>query len=271
MNVQEHILHLLAGTQKRWLVTGAAGFIGSHITKALVKRGDSVIVIDNLVTGKEDNLKTVKDEIEFFKDDIVIVMWSFFDRWCVIKKDELKYIRHQESLFFKYFHDDYDMLLDFYLRINHIQSFLQNKVKLLKHTIAKENPNHMTLNYNPMEEKNENIYEVKKLIEKYPHEPRPQLLLAIMMFKKQNGDFTSQLEIFNNVRKAYLEEKKLDKLNIEFLKPDNFIGAVGSNFHVWLLKNSIHAGLNKKKKYYCLMGDYKFTNKKFSEQFKESL
>lgn len=97
---------------------------------------------------------------EFFKDDIVIVMWSFFDRWCVIKKDELKYIRHQESLFFKYFHDDYDMLLDFYLRINHIQFFLQNKVKLLKHTIAKENPNHMTLNYNPMEEKNENIYDV---------------------------------------------------------------------------------------------------------------
>ena len=87
-------------------------------------------------------------------------MWSFFDRWCVIKKDELKYIRHQESLFFKYFHDDYDMLLDFYLRINHIQFFLQNKVKLLKHTIAKENPNHMTLNYNPMEEKNENIYDV---------------------------------------------------------------------------------------------------------------
>jgi len=55
----------------KYLVTGGAGFIGSHITKALVKRGDSVIVIDNLITGKEDNLKTVKDEIEFFKDDIL--------------------------------------------------------------------------------------------------------------------------------------------------------------------------------------------------------
>ena len=55
----------------KYLVTGGAGFIGSHITKALVKRGDSVIVIDNLITGKEDNLKTVKDEIEFFRDDIL--------------------------------------------------------------------------------------------------------------------------------------------------------------------------------------------------------
>ena len=55
----------------KYLVTGGAGFIGSHITKALVKRGDSVIVIDNLITGKEDNLKTVKNEIEFFNEDIL--------------------------------------------------------------------------------------------------------------------------------------------------------------------------------------------------------
>ena len=41
----------------KYLVTGGAGFIGSHITKALVKRGDSVIVLDNLITGKEDNLE----------------------------------------------------------------------------------------------------------------------------------------------------------------------------------------------------------------------
>ena len=55
----------------KYLVTGGAGFIGSHITKDLVKRGDSVIVLDNLITGKEDNLESVKDDIEFVKDDIL--------------------------------------------------------------------------------------------------------------------------------------------------------------------------------------------------------
>jgi len=55
----------------KYLVTGGAGFIGSHITKALVKRGDSVIVLDNLITGKEDNLELVKEKIEFVRNDIL--------------------------------------------------------------------------------------------------------------------------------------------------------------------------------------------------------
>jgi len=38
-------------------VTGGAGFIGSHIVEKLVGRGDNVIVIDNLQTGKKENLK----------------------------------------------------------------------------------------------------------------------------------------------------------------------------------------------------------------------
>ncbi|GIH68788.1 NAD-dependent epimerase/dehydratase family protein [Sphaerimonospora thailandensis] len=40
----------------RFLVTGGAGFIGSHIVHALVERGDEVIVLDNLVGGTPDNL-----------------------------------------------------------------------------------------------------------------------------------------------------------------------------------------------------------------------
>ena len=55
----------------KYLVTGGAGFIGSHITKALVKRGDSVIVLDNLITGKEDNLELVKEKIKFVRNDIL--------------------------------------------------------------------------------------------------------------------------------------------------------------------------------------------------------
>ena len=55
----------------KYLVTGGAGFIGSNIVKKLVSRGDNVTVIDNLNTGKEENLQSVKDEIIFLKDDIL--------------------------------------------------------------------------------------------------------------------------------------------------------------------------------------------------------
>ena len=39
----------------KYVVTGGAGFIGSHITEKLVEREDLVTVIDNLKTGKEKN------------------------------------------------------------------------------------------------------------------------------------------------------------------------------------------------------------------------
>ena len=40
------------------MVTGGAGFIGSHLVDALVERGDQVAVLDNFSTGKEENLAT---------------------------------------------------------------------------------------------------------------------------------------------------------------------------------------------------------------------
>ena len=56
------------------LVTGGAGFIGSHIVERLLKDGHSVTVIDNLCTGREENLSFTEDqagiEFEFIKDDI---------------------------------------------------------------------------------------------------------------------------------------------------------------------------------------------------------
>ena len=55
----------------RYVVTGGAGFIGSNIVKKLVARGDDVTVIDNLNTGKEENLKSVIDKITFLKDSIL--------------------------------------------------------------------------------------------------------------------------------------------------------------------------------------------------------
>ena len=53
------------------VVTGGAGFIGSHIAEALVERGDKVVVLDNLSTGKPENLRGVEKSIEFRKLDLV--------------------------------------------------------------------------------------------------------------------------------------------------------------------------------------------------------
>ena len=54
----------------RWLVTGGAGFIGSHLVEALVARGHPVRVLDNFSTGRWENLAAVRDRIEVVEGDI---------------------------------------------------------------------------------------------------------------------------------------------------------------------------------------------------------
>ena len=54
----------------KYAVTGGAGFIGSHLTKNLVERGNEVIVIDNLNTGKKQNVEKISKKIDFFEVDI---------------------------------------------------------------------------------------------------------------------------------------------------------------------------------------------------------
>ncbi len=53
-----------------FLVTGGAGFIGSHIADALVKNGDKVKVLDDFSSGKKENLEHLKDKIEVIEGDI---------------------------------------------------------------------------------------------------------------------------------------------------------------------------------------------------------
>src|SRR5665213_2213846 len=52
-----------------YLVTGGAGFIGSHLTEELVRRGHRVRVVDSLITGKRANLAHLK-EVEFIEGDL---------------------------------------------------------------------------------------------------------------------------------------------------------------------------------------------------------
>ena len=55
----------------KFVVTGGAGFIGSHLTKFLLENGHDVIVIDNLARGSMKNLKEVESKIEFHKISIL--------------------------------------------------------------------------------------------------------------------------------------------------------------------------------------------------------
>jgi nucleoside-diphosphate-sugar epimerase len=52
-----------------YLVTGGAGFIGSHLAEALVRRGETVRIVDSLVTGKRQNLAHLP-EVEFLHGDL---------------------------------------------------------------------------------------------------------------------------------------------------------------------------------------------------------
>jgi nucleoside-diphosphate-sugar epimerase len=54
----------------RYLVTGGAGFIGSNTVDELVRRGQGVVVLDDLSSGKEDNLAEVRSKITFMKGSI---------------------------------------------------------------------------------------------------------------------------------------------------------------------------------------------------------
>ena len=55
----------------RYLITGGAGFIGSHLAESLISRGDQVVVFDNLSTGSTNNLISISQKIKFEQGNIL--------------------------------------------------------------------------------------------------------------------------------------------------------------------------------------------------------
>ncbi len=76
----------------RFLVTGGAGFIGSHIVERLVDKGNFVRVLDNFSSGKEENLSGVREKIELIREDIRE------KHVCLKATSGIDYVLHQAAL-----------------------------------------------------------------------------------------------------------------------------------------------------------------------------
>ncbi len=77
---------------KTYLVTGGAGFIGSHIAEELVRRGEKVRVLDNFITGKRENLAPFQNFIDLIEGDIRDL------ETCRRAVREVDYVLHQAAL-----------------------------------------------------------------------------------------------------------------------------------------------------------------------------
>jgi len=76
----------------KYLVTGGAGFIGSHLVETLVNKGQHVRVLDNFLTGRRENLVEFLDKIDLIEGD----MRDFST--CERALDGVDYVLHQAAL-----------------------------------------------------------------------------------------------------------------------------------------------------------------------------
>jgi len=69
-------------TRKRILVTGGAGFLGSHLCEKLLEQGNDVICVDNLFTGSKDNIRHLMDNnyFEFIRHDVTQPLYVEVDQ-----------------------------------------------------------------------------------------------------------------------------------------------------------------------------------------------
>jgi UDP-N-acetylglucosamine 4-epimerase len=100
MTAYDTLLTHLRSHSSRWLVTGAAGFIGSALTETLLRLGQEVVGLDNFSTGKRDNLDDVRaavgpeaaERLRFIEGDICDL------EGCRRAAAGVRYVLHQAAL-----------------------------------------------------------------------------------------------------------------------------------------------------------------------------
>ena len=88
---------------RRVVVTGGAGFLGSHLCESLLERGDEVVAIDNLVTGRLTNIEHLfgAEGFTYTRHDVSSYMWvpersgGSSHRWCREQREWAAGRRHR--------------------------------------------------------------------------------------------------------------------------------------------------------------------------------
>ncbi|MCB0349499.1 MAG: SDR family oxidoreductase [Bdellovibrionales bacterium] len=99
MNTLSNIASTLAKTPKKWLVTGGAGFIGSNLAEFLLLAKQDVTVLDNLSTGYQKNIDTLKSIADKEKANFTFIKGDIVDyQTCLNATKAQDFILHQAAL-----------------------------------------------------------------------------------------------------------------------------------------------------------------------------
>ena len=96
----------------KWLVTGGAGYVGSHVVESLLENGDKVVIVDSLVNGSKSR---IPKQAKFYKNDIRDS--SALEK--VIAHEKIEGIMHLAAL--KSIPDSFQRI-DLYTEVNEIAS-----------------------------------------------------------------------------------------------------------------------------------------------------
>lgn len=92
-------LNRALAARRRWLVTGVAGFIGSHLLEALLRHGQDVVGLDNFATGKRANLNEVRDAVGDAWQRFTFIEGDIVDpATCARAVQDVEIVLHQAAL-----------------------------------------------------------------------------------------------------------------------------------------------------------------------------
>jgi UDP-N-acetylglucosamine/UDP-N-acetylgalactosamine 4-epimerase len=95
----ETVASELSQNPRRWLVTGAAGFIGSHLTEALLRLNQEVVGLDNFATGYQANIDDVLDRVGDKAARFRFIEGDIRDRvTCLAALDGVRFVLHEAAI-----------------------------------------------------------------------------------------------------------------------------------------------------------------------------